>query len=63
MHHADLSGVSQPCRVGMMLECSPDAAFMHHGDQGHDALMQYAVLIYHMVKFVTKAVVVDNVLV
>ena len=33
----------------MMLECSPGdllamAAFMHHDDQGHDALIQLAVL-------------------
>ena len=43
------SGVSQPRRVNMMLECStveslPRAAFMHHDDQVHDALMHYTVL-------------------
>ena len=35
--------------VGMMLECwtgelLPRAAFMHHDNQGHDALMHYAAL-------------------
>ena len=40
-------GVSEPRRVGMMPECSTGnvlgrAAFMHHDDQGHDALMYYA---------------------
>ena len=49
MHHADPSGVSQPCRVGMMLECSTgellaNAAFTHHDDQGHGVLMYNAVL-------------------
>ena len=43
VHHADPSGVSQPCMVGLMLECSTGelrarAAFMHHDDQGYDAL-------------------------
>ena len=49
MHHADPLGVSQPCRVGMMPECSPGqlltrAALMHHDDQVNDALMDYAFL-------------------
>ena len=49
VHHADPSVVSQSHRVGMMLECSPSqlfarAAFMQHDDQGHDALMHYAVI-------------------
>ena len=44
VHHANPSGVSQPGRVVMMLECSTgelfaSAAFMHHDDQGNDALM------------------------
>ena len=48
-HHADPSGVSQPHRVGMMLEYSSGdliarAAFMHHDDQGHDVLRHHAVL-------------------
>ena len=48
LDRADSVGVSQPRRVGM-LECSTGkllamAAFMHHDDQCHDALMQYAVL-------------------
>ena len=48
MHHADPSGVCQ-CRVGMMLECSTGellarGAFLHHDDQGHNALMHYAAL-------------------
>ena len=43
-------GVFQQYRVcGMILECSTGellarAAFTHHDDQGHDALMHYAVL-------------------
>ena len=46
MHHDD---PSQLHRVGMMLECSPGellarAAFMHHDDQGQDALRHDAVL-------------------
>ena len=41
MHHADPTGVYQPRRVGMMLECSPvellaRAAFVHHDDKGHN---------------------------
>ena len=48
-HDADPLAVSQPCRVGMMLEHSigellTRAAFMHHDDQEHDTLMHYAVL-------------------
>ena len=36
----DPTGVSQPHKVGVMLECSAgkllaSAAFMHHDDQGH----------------------------
>ena len=47
MHHAHPSGVSQTRIVGVMLECSTGkvltrAAFTHHDDQGHDALMHYA---------------------
>ena len=43
VHHADPSGVSQPNKVGMMLECSTGelfamAAFMHHNDQGHQCI-------------------------
>ena len=43
VHHADLSGVSQPRRVSMMLDCSTGellarAAFMHHDDQRPDTL-------------------------
>ena len=39
--------LSRPRRVIMMLECSTGelllmAAFMHHDDHGHDALMHYA---------------------
>ena len=39
--------VYQICRVGMMLECSPcellsRAVFMHHDDEGHNALKQYS---------------------
>ena len=49
VHHADPTGVSQSRRVVMMLECSTGellarAAFMHHADQGHDALRYHAVL-------------------
>ena len=49
MHDGDSSGVSQPRGVAMMLECSTGdllarAAFMHHDDQGHSALMYYTVL-------------------
>ena len=49
MYHAEPAGVSQPHRVGMMLECSTGelltrAAFMHYDDQGHDALRHDAVL-------------------
>ena len=49
VHHADPSAVSQPPRVGMMLECSPGellarAAFMHHDYQGHYVLRHDAVL-------------------
>ena len=49
MHHTDHSGLSQPPKVGMMLQCSPGelltrAAFMHHDDQGHGALINYAVI-------------------
>ena len=49
MHHADPSGVFQPRRVGLVLECSTGellarAAFMHHDNQGHDALLHHAVL-------------------
>ena len=41
--------MSQPHRVSMMHESSPGellarAAFMHHDDQGHDALRHHAVL-------------------
>ena len=48
VHHADHSGVSQTCRVGMMCECSTgellaSAEFMHHDHQGHDALKHFAV--------------------
>ena len=49
-HHADPSGVyDEPRRVGIMLECSTGellarAAFMHHDDQGHDALRYHSVL-------------------
>ena len=40
MQHADPLGVSQPRRVSMILECNTAwAAFMHHGDQGYDALI------------------------
>ena len=49
MRHADPSGVYQPCRVGMMLECSTvellaKIASVHHGDKGHTvtALKRYA---------------------
>ena len=40
---------SQPHKVDMMLECSPGellarAAFMHHDNHGHAALMRYAIL-------------------
>ena len=42
VHHANPLGVrvSQPCRVVMMLECKllARATFMHHENQGHDAL-------------------------
>ena len=49
MHHADPLGVSQPRRVGMVLECSTgellaSAAFVHHDDQGYDAFRHHAVL-------------------
>ena len=49
VHHADHSGVSQPHNVDMMHECSTGellsrAAFMHHDDQGHDALKHHVVL-------------------
>ena len=49
VHHADPWEASQPNRVGMMLECSSGeslarAAFMHHDDQGYDALMHYTVI-------------------
>ena len=54
MHHADPSDVTQPHRVSMMLECSigellagkllARAAFMHHEDQGHDALRHHTAL-------------------
>ena len=49
VHHADPWGVSQPHKVSMMLECSTGellirSAFMHHDDQGHDALRHDAVL-------------------
>ena len=44
VHHANPLGVSQPRKVGMMLECSTGeilarAVFMHYDDQGHDALL------------------------
>ena len=47
MRHANPLGWYQPHRVGMMLECSTGeslarAAFMHHDDQGDDALMNHA---------------------
>ena len=40
VHHADPSGVSEPCRVGMMLECSTGellagAALVHHDNKCH----------------------------
>ena len=51
VHHADPSGVSQPRRVGMIMMNAALVsylprlhAFMHHDDQWHDALMQYAAL-------------------
>ena len=49
VHHDDSSGAFQPRRVGMMLECSTGelltrAAFMHYGDQEHNALKHYAAL-------------------
>ena len=49
MHHTDPLGESQPHRVVMMIECSTGellarAAYMHHDDQGHDALMHHIVL-------------------
>ena len=49
MHHADPKGLMHFCKVDMMCECSTGellagAAFMHHDDQGHDALKQYAAL-------------------
>ena len=50
MHHADPLGVSHPRRGGMILESNTGklglltrAAFMHHGDQRHDALVHYFV--------------------
>lgn len=49
-HNAEPSGVYQPRRVGMMLECSNGevlarAAFMHHhDDKGLNALHHYAAL-------------------
>ena len=41
VHHADPSEVSEPHRVGMMLECNTGdllarTAFMHHDDQDRD---------------------------
>ena len=48
MYHTDSLGVFQPGRVGMMLECSTGklltrAEFIHHDEQGYDALMHYAI--------------------
>ena len=50
MHHVDPLGVFQARMVSMMLECSTGellarAAFMHHEDKAHDALMHHTVLI------------------
>ena len=48
MHYADPSGVCQPCRVGMMHECSTgDLPGLHScimTTNGHDALKHYATL-------------------
>ena len=47
MHHADLFGVYQTHKIGMMLECSTgellsSAAFMYHDDKGYHALKHFA---------------------
>ena len=52
VHHANPPGMSQPCSVGMMLECSigellTRVAFMHH-DQGHNALRHDAGLKHYV---------------
>ena len=67
MHHADPSGVSQPSRFGMMLECSNGkllarAAFMHHDDQGHDALRHDAVFkgVTHLYTADVSACIIDQ---
>ena len=49
MHHVEPLGESQLHRVGMVREyCTGDSlartAFMHHADQGHNALKHYAAL-------------------
>ena len=47
VYHVDPSGVYQPCRIGMVLECSPGltrAAFIHHANKGHGTLKHYAAI-------------------